>query len=160
MHLSILSIGRMKRGPEQELLKTYLERANKAGPSLHLFGPKLTEFPEARSADASERKSAEANKMLASVPAGAQVVLLDETGKDCSSVEFSRLIAEKRDSGTSNLCFALGGPDGHGDEIRNAAMQSIRFGKQTWPHQIARILLAEQIYRAMTILSGHPYHRA
>ena len=89
MHLSILSIERMKRGPEQELLKTYLERANKAGPSLHLFGPKLAEFPEDRSADASERKSAEANKMLASVPAGAQVVLLDETGKDCSSVEFS-----------------------------------------------------------------------
>ena len=83
----------------------------------------------------------------------------DEKGKDLSSLEFSKLLQDEQDMGTANLAFAIGGPDGHGEELKDIAVRKIRLGSMTWPHQIARILLAEQIYRGITILSGHPYHR-
>ena len=85
--------------------------------------------------------------------------LLDENGKDLDSRAFAALIREEQDAGTDTLSFALGGPDGHGDALRAKSFRKLRFGSFTWPHQMARIMLAEQIYRAITILSGHPYHR-
>ena len=95
----------------------------------------------------------------AALPAGAVIIALDETGKTRTSVAFSQELQELRDAGTADVAFAIGGPDGHGPALLDAARLTLALGPMTWPHQIARVLLAEQIYRAITIASGHPYHR-
>lgn len=159
MKLQILAVGKMKAGPEQELFARYADRASKSGKGLHLNGPELVEIPESRQSDVSARKSDEATQLIGRMNEDTRLILLDERGKDLSSIEFSNLIRSEQDMGTSNLAFAIGGPDGHGDELASKAFRKIRFGAMTWPHQIARILLVEQIYRAITIMSGHPYHR-
>jgi 23S rRNA (pseudouridine1915-N3)-methyltransferase len=89
----------------------------------------------------------------------AALILLDERGRNPTSQEFAALIAALRDRGQRQLVLAIGGPDGHDATSRQAADHLLSFGAQTWPHQLVRILLAEQLYRAVTILSGHPYHR-
>jgi 23S rRNA (pseudouridine1915-N3)-methyltransferase len=86
--------------------------------------------------------------------------LLDERGRDLSSADIAAQIASQRDSGRKSLVMAIGGPDGHDEDLRRMATLTLAFGKQTWPHQIVRVMLAEQLYRAATILAGHPYHRA
>jgi 23S rRNA (pseudouridine1915-N3)-methyltransferase len=144
MRLAILAVGRMKSGPERELYDRYADRISKSGKALHFMGPDLHEIVESLVQLAGE---------------GARIIVLDEKGKDLSSQEFSQLLKTEQDMGTTKLAFAIGGPDGHGDELKNVAVRKIRLGSMTWPHQIARILLAEQIYRGITILSGHPYHR-
>ena len=159
MKLVILAVGRMKAGPERELFDRFAERTRKSGKPLHLDGPELFEISEGRSRDPKTRKQDEARQLLQSVDKSARIILLDERGRDLDSVGFAKLIAGERDEGTGRLCFALGGADGHGDTLKDAAVTSIRFGAMTWPHQIARIMLAEQLYRATTILGGHPYHR-
>ncbi len=97
---------------------------------------------------------------MATFPAGAFLVALDEKGKAMDSKAFADFVAGRRDAGTHNLVFAIGGPDGHGDSLLDKAALRLAFGAMTWPHQLVRVMLAEQIYRAVTILSGHPYHRA
>lgn len=159
MRLKILAVGKLKAGPEAELYARYQDRIAKSGPALHLTGPELVELPESRLADATPRKQEEASKLLQRVDAGARILVLDEHGKDCSSVQFSSLIRREQEDGTGELAFAIGGPDGHGQEMLDASFRKIRFGTMTWPHQIARVMLVEQIYRAITIASGHPYHR-
>ena len=159
MKLVILAVGRMKAGPERELFDRFAERTRKSGKSLHLDGPELLEITESRSRDPKARKEDEARQLLQVGGKSARIVLLDERGRDLDSTGFAKLIANERDEGTGRLCFALGGPDGHGDLLKDAATTAIRFGTMTWPHQIARIMLAEQLYRATTILDGHPYHR-
>lgn len=159
MRLAILAVGRMKAGPERELYDRYGERITKSGKSLHFMGPDLHEIMESRAQDTQKRKSEEAGQLIQAVGEGTRIIVLDEKGKDISSQEFSQLLKSEQDMGTTKLAFAIGGPDGHGDELKNIAVRKIRLGSMTWPHQIARILLAEQIYRGITILSGHPYHR-
>ena len=159
MRLAILAVGRMKAGPERELYERYADRISKSGKALHFMGPDLHEIVESRAQDTAKRKSEEANQLIQAVGDGARIIVLDEKGKDLSSQEFSRLLQTEQDMGTTKLVFAIGGPDGHGDELKNIAVRKIRLGSMTWPHQIARILLAEQVYRGIMILSGHPYHR-
>lgn len=159
MKLMILAVGRMKSGPEQELYKKYADRISKSGKALHLVGPDLIEIPESRAESSEKRKIDEAHALLASAGEGVDIIMLDENGKDMSSREFANLIKELQDSGTQKLAFAIGGPDGHGDLLKLKAVRKIRLGSMTWPHQLARILLVEQLYRAITIFSGHPYHR-
>ncbi len=159
MRLAILAVGRMKSGPEQELYNRYAERILKSGKVLHFMGPDLHEIVESRAQDVQKRKSEEAEQLMKAAGEGTRIIVLDEKGKDLSSQEFSSLLKSEQDMGTQKLAFAIGGPDGYGDELKNAAVRKIRLGAMTWPHQIARILLAEQIYRGITILSGHPYHR-
>ncbi|MDJ0615102.1 MAG: 23S rRNA (pseudouridine(1915)-N(3))-methyltransferase RlmH [Rhizobiaceae bacterium] len=159
MRLQILAVGKMKAGPDQELYARYADRISKSGKGLHLNGPELVEIPESRQSDVAGRKADEASLLLEKCDDGARIFMLDEHGKDLTSVEFSNLIRSEQESGTGTLAFAIGGPDGHGEALADKAVRKIRFGAMTWPHQIARILLAEQVYRAMTILSGHPYHR-
>jgi len=149
----------MKSGPEQQLYDRYAGRILKSGKALHFMGLHLHEIPESRAQDAQKRKSDEAELLVKSAGNDARIILLDEHGKDCSSQEFARLLEIERDMGTTNLAFAIGGPDGHGDMLKEVAVRKLRLGTMTWPHQIARILLVEQIYRGITILSGHPYHR-
>jgi len=105
-------------------------------------------------------KREEAALLLAAVPAGAAVVALDERGRDLDSPGFARLLGRWRDEGRADAAFLIGGADGHDDSVRNRADLLLSFGRLTWPHMLARTMLAEQIYRAQTILSGHPYHRA
>jgi len=159
MKLIIAAIGRQKAGPETELVARYQDRAVKAGRALGLSGPDVIEFAESRARSVAERKSQEAAQLLGALPSGAFIVALDEKGKNLSSEAFSQLVDKERNNGTPAVAFVIGGPDGHGQELLQKANLKIALGAMTWPHQIARMLLAEQIYRAITILTGHPYHR-
>ncbi|WP_062011766.1 23S rRNA (pseudouridine(1915)-N(3))-methyltransferase RlmH [Aureimonas sp. AU4] len=159
MRLTIAAVGRMKAGPEQELAARYLDRLRKSGAPLGLDFSGVSEIAESRAAGVVERKRDEGARLLALLPEGARLLVLDETGRTPSSEEFATLLTRHRNEGARDLALAIGGPDGHGDELRARASGLIAFGRLTFPHQIVRILLAEQLYRATTILSGHPYHR-
>jgi len=160
MRLTVAAVGRMKSGPEQDLAARYLDRLRRSGASLGLDFSGVAEILESRAPQAAERKRDEGARLLALLPEGSRLVVLDETGRTPSSDEFAGLLARHRDEGARDLVLAIGGPDGHGDEIRARASSLLAFGRLTFPHQIVRILLAEQLYRATTILGGHPYHRA
>jgi len=159
LRLLVLAVGRGRRGPEADLAAHYLERARKTGQGVSLRPIELTELPESSRASADERRREEADALLAAVPAGAVVVALDERGPALSSEAFAQDLARWRDGGAQTLALLIGGPDGHGESARAAAATLISFGRMTWPHLLVRALLFEQIYRAATILSGHPYHR-
>ncbi|MEX6508805.1 23S rRNA (pseudouridine(1915)-N(3))-methyltransferase RlmH [Jiella sp. M17.18] len=160
MRLTIAAIGRMKSGPERELADRYLGRLKKAGAPLALDFQSVQEFPESRLGSAVERCREEADRLGAAVPEGAVRVVLDETGKSLSSEDFAAALAKFRDAGRRDLALLIGGPDGHDPALVQGADLLLSLGRMTFPHQIARILLAEQLYRAATILAGHPYHRA
>lgn len=159
MRLTIAAIGRMKAGPEKDLADRYLDRLKKAGAPLGLDYQGLNEYPESRLKTLDERKAEEAGKLLASVPPESTRLVLDERGKPLSSEEFASLLARLRDDGKRDLALLIGGPDGHDSALRSGAEAVVSLGRMTFPHQIARILVAEQLYRAATILAGHPYHR-
>jgi 23S rRNA (pseudouridine1915-N3)-methyltransferase len=158
MRLTIAAIGRLKAGPERDLADRYADRVTKAGKALGLTLV-VREFAESRAATADLRKEQEAGLILGAVPSGAALVALDEKGKSLDSRSFAALIENRRDGGTADLVFAIGGADGLGEAVLGKAAARIAFGALTWPHQLVRIMLAEQLYRAVTILSGHPYHR-
>jgi 23S rRNA (pseudouridine1915-N3)-methyltransferase len=156
VRLLIAAVGRLKAGPERELLARYLERANAAGKSLALFPVDVVEVAESR---ARHKAADEAKLLLAAVPAGAKLIALDERGRNSGSEDFANTLARARDGGAACCALLIGGADGLDDSLRKKADLTIGYGAATFPHQIVRILLAEQIYRAATILSGHPYHR-
>jgi 23S rRNA (pseudouridine1915-N3)-methyltransferase len=158
MQLSILAIGRMKAGPERELCERYLARAQQSGREIGFRGPDIIEFPESRARRPEDRKAEEASAL--SVRAGAMSVALDERAPSLSSEAFAQKLATARDAGKASLTFIIGGADGLDPALTASAQWSLSFGALTLPHQIVRVLIAEQIYRAMTILSGHPYHRS
>lgn len=159
MRVTIAAIGRMKSGPEQELLARYLDRAAKAGRQLGIASVSVREQVESRKASAPARMEEEAAALRNASQPGSATILLDERGEDIDSAGFAALLRGHLEGGTSEIAFFIGGPDGHGEALRQSADKRLRFGRLTWPHQIVRVLLAEQIYRAVTILSGHPYHR-
>lgn len=148
----------MKQGPERELCTRYLERAAAAGKALGLTGFDSVEVPESRAASASRRKTEEARALQAAMADGT-FVALDETGKSLNSADFAGRLAHWRDDGRAAVNFVIGGADGLDPELRKAADLVLSFSPLTWPHQLVRIMLAEQLYRVTTILSGHPYHR-
>ncbi|MDR3375787.1 MAG: 23S rRNA (pseudouridine(1915)-N(3))-methyltransferase RlmH [Ancalomicrobiaceae bacterium] len=160
MRILIAAVGRLKAGPERDLADRYLDRAVKTGRPLGLNRLDVREISEGRAVRPDDRKAEEAAELLALIPADAEVVVLDEGGRSTTSEGFADFIASARDRGVADLVFAIGGPDGHGPALKARAKSTLAFGAMTWPHQIVRVLLAEQIYRATTILSGHPYHRA
>ena len=149
----------MKQGPERELMARYLGRAVASGKALGLTGFSVTELTESRAGAAGARKAEEARTLAAALPADGMVVALDEHGKSVGSEEFARRIGHWRDDGKAVLSFVIGGADGLGSEVLSRADLTLGFSAMTWPHQLVRIMLAEQLYRATTILSGHPYHR-
>jgi 23S rRNA (pseudouridine1915-N3)-methyltransferase len=159
MKVTIAAVGRLKAGPERELVERYLARATKAGRALSLDFA-VREFPESAAPRAPDRLAAEGSALAGAVPAGAALVALDERGKGLGSAEFAALIARLRDGGRRELVFLVGGPDGLDPALRKKAESIVSFGPMTLPHQLVRVLVAEQLYRATTILSGHPYHRA
>ena len=158
MRLGVHAVGRMKAGPERELAGRYLDRLAKAGPAVGLEFAGVAEIAESRAREVAERRREEW-AALAAHRGDAALILLDERGRNFSSDEFAAAVAALRDRGRKRLVLAIGGPDGHDEAARQAADAVLSFGAQTWPHQLVRVMLAEQLYRAATILSGHPYHR-
>jgi 23S rRNA (pseudouridine1915-N3)-methyltransferase len=158
MRLLICAVGRLKAGPERDLVSRYGERLNATARNL-AFGPlDIVEIDESRARRPDDRKAEEADKLLAAA-GNSQIIALDENGASPGSESFAAKLGGWRDSGAPSLAFLIGGADGHGDAIKSRAIMTLSFGKMTWPHQIVRILLAEQLYRASTIIAGHPYHR-
>ncbi|MBO6640198.1 MAG: 23S rRNA (pseudouridine(1915)-N(3))-methyltransferase RlmH [Roseitalea sp.] len=160
MQLIVFAVGRMKNGPERELTGRYLGRLEKAGPSVGLTFSGVTEIAESRAGDADRRKADEGAHCLSlAEDRSTALVAFHEGGKMLSSEDFANWIARQRDDGRKRALFAIGGPDGHARAVLGKADLAISLGRMTWPHQIARILVAEQLYRAASILAGHPYHR-
>ena len=153
MRLTILAVGRLARSPEVELVKTYVDRATAAGRALSL-GPVEVVEVEARKPG----KAAEAEALKAHL-VDAHVIACDERGAARSSRDFAAEIATLRDRGVRRLVFMIGGADGLDPALVAQANGKLAFGPQTWPHALARAMLAEQVYRAVTILAGGPYHR-
>ena len=160
MEIVVLAVGRLKAGPERELCERYLERARKGGGKLGFRGFTVEEIPEAREARAKDRVATEEAALAARLKAVDRIVTLDAGGDLVDSAAFSKSLAADSAANVHRLVFLIGGPDGLGAGLVRRADRGLSFGRMTWPHQLVRILLAEQLYRATTILSGHPYHRA
>lgn len=159
MRIIIAAVGRLKERAERELVERYLKRL--AGARAIGLGPvRIAELMEGRQQTALARQENEAARLLHAVQTADMRVTLDEKGKMLSSEAFARMLAQQRDDGVSNLAFLVGGPDGHGKAALDAASLTLSLGPLTLPHGLARVVLVEQLYRAITILSGHPYHRA
>jgi len=159
MRLLIAAVGRLKSGPERLLIERYLERANAAGRAVGLAPVNVIEVPESTARRPADRITAEASALLAAVPKGARRIVLDARGRNLTSEDFAARLAAWRDGGPTAAVFLIGGPDGLAETLGKDADLVLAFGSATFPHQIMRILLTEQIYRAVTILAGHPYHR-
>jgi len=152
MEFVIAAVGRAKKGPERALFEHYAAR---------LKSPlTLKEVEEKRPLPTPQRMEREAEMLLACVPPGARVVALDERGKAIGSEAFAHKLGQWRDDAVPAVAFLIGGADGHHDSVRARADLLLGFGAMTWPHMLVRGMLAEQLYRAQSILEGHPYHRA
>jgi 23S rRNA (pseudouridine1915-N3)-methyltransferase len=154
MRIALLAVGRLGRAPEAALARDYAERASATGRALGLGPVEILEV-EARKPG----KAAEAEALLAALAPGDHVVACDEHGKPLASRAFAELVAALRDRGVRRLVLVIGGADGLGPAMLGRADQTLAFGPQTWPHALVRAMLAEQVYRAATILAGSPYHR-
>ncbi len=159
MRITVCAVGRLKRAPEAELSADYQARAEKLGRQVGLSKLDIIEVAEAQESQSAARKAREADALTSKLSAGAQVICLDENGQNVDSKEFSKIIKTAADSGTSELAFLLGGPDGLSPDVLASATRTLCFGRMTWPHRLARVMLLEQIYRAVTLMVNHPYHR-
>jgi len=160
MRIVIAAIGRLKSGPETELAERYLKRAEQAGRSLGLRDIDIIEIRESRADEAGKRMLEESIALANIIPDGAVTVMLDERGDSLASVAFANQLAQWRADNKTAVVFMIGGADGLAASLRDKAVMKLSFGTATWPHQMVRVMLLEQIYRATTILSGHPYHRS
>jgi 23S rRNA (pseudouridine1915-N3)-methyltransferase len=150
--LTIAAIGRAGRGPERDLYEHYAGRIG--------WPLTLRELEERRKLSAAEMIKREGELLLAAVPDRAMLVALDRRGKALDSEAFAARLQRWRDDSVSEVAFLIGGADGHGEAVLKQASLTVSFGAMTWPHLLARAMLAEQIYRAQQLLAGHPYHRA
>jgi 23S rRNA (pseudouridine1915-N3)-methyltransferase len=160
MRVVVIAIGRLKQGPERELSERYRERFEDIGRKLGFRGLDVHEIPESRARDAVTRMAEEAAAISAAIPEKSVLVALDERGDNIDSAGFARHLGRWRDASVAHTIFVIGGADGLSPDLRRKAKLGIAFGSATWPHQMVRVMLLEQIYRAATILAGHPYHRA
>jgi len=160
MRLTILAVGFARATSEGALVDDYVHRAGQMGRNMGFPTVTVEEIAVSKARDVKTRMSEEAEKLAARIPAGAHIVLLDAKGKGMTSEDFAEMLGALRDAGTKDLCFVIGGPDGLAPLPGKKPGRSLAFGPQTWPHLLVRAMLSEQIYRAITILAGHPYHRA
>ncbi|MDQ8729525.1 23S rRNA (pseudouridine(1915)-N(3))-methyltransferase RlmH [Bradyrhizobium sp. LHD-71] len=160
MRLLVIAVGRLKSGPERDLVERYRERFTDMARKLGFRGLTINEIPESRARDVAARMAEEAAAIATLIPEGALTVALDERGKAIDSAAFARQLGRWRDESIATVVFVIGGADGLSPELRRTIKTVFAFGAMTWPHQLVRIMLMEQIYRAATILAGHPYHRA
>lgn len=159
MRLLVAAIGRIKDGPDRALLDRYLDRLAALGKTHGLAPIDSLELVEGRAESPELRRTDEAERLLAAARGCEATIVLDERGRAITSVAFAELIRRERDGGTKGLAFLIGGPDGHGAAAHRSARHVLSLGPMTLPHGLARIVLAEQLYRAATIIAGHPYHR-
>jgi 23S rRNA (pseudouridine1915-N3)-methyltransferase len=155
LKITLAAVGRMKPGPEHSLLGDYLDRAGQAGRALALGPFTVTEIDERKA----HGRAIQSARLIEAIPSGATAIALDERGKTLSSPDFARMLAALRDQGGGETIFLIGGADGHNKALRDRADRLLSFGPMVWPHMLARVMLAEQLYRAVSILSGSPYHR-
>lgn len=160
MRLHIAAIGAKPGQHEAALLDDYMKRANAIGRNIGFSGPEMKRFDAPRGLSGVKRQARESQLLLGTVPERAKTIVLDERGKSLNSEQFAELLGQWRDEGVGHAAFLIGGADGHDKATLQQAGKSLSFGALTWPHMLVRVMLAEQIYRAMTILSGHPYHRS
>jgi 23S rRNA (pseudouridine1915-N3)-methyltransferase len=160
MRIIVAAIGRLKSGPETELAERYRKRAEQSGRALGLRSVEIVEIRESRAEDAGRRMLEESIALANIIPERAVTVALDERGEAIDSNTFATRIGQWRATDVPALVFTIGGADGLSPSLRDKATLRLSFGAATWPHQMVRFMLLEQIYRATTILSGHPYHRA
>jgi 23S rRNA (pseudouridine1915-N3)-methyltransferase len=155
VRIQICAVGRLRAGPERELLDDYLSRFDKTGRALGL-GPASVQEVEDRKGGG---MASEAVLLSRAIPDGAVRVMLDERGKLMTSPDFADQLARWRDDGRGDAAFVIGGADGLAPDLRETADLKLSFGKMVWPHMLARVMLSEQLYRAASILAGSPYHR-
>jgi len=160
MRLSIAAVGRLKQGAERDLAERYLKRAADAGRSLGLGPIDVVEIRESRHRDAGARVIEESLALAKAIADGSVVAVLDGRGENLGSDQLAARLRRWQEGGRPAAAFLIGGPDGLADSLYGRAELRLAFGTATWPHQLVRIMLLEQLYRAMTILAGHPYHRA
>ena len=156
MQLLILAVGKGRTAPEHRLARDWLARLPQSGS----FIPGSIIEVESKLPPGPKRTDDESRRLMRAIPDGAALTVLDPRGTDHSSEDLAALIGDWQDQGRHTACFAIGGADGHNDLLRNRADRLISFGRATWPHMLCRAMLAEQLYRASSILAGHPYHRA
>lgn len=156
MRIAIIAVGRCRAGPEHELVADYVSRAARVGRPLGLGQIGVREIDDRRARGPNEQGAL----LLDAIPSGSAVLVLDERGKAITSPAFADLLAGMRDSGRADAAFLIGGADGHGDAVRARADRLLSLGPMVWPHMLVRAMLAEQIYRSLSILAGTPYHRA
>lgn len=152
MNIVVAAVGRAKPGPERDLFASYVARLP--------WRVDLKEIEIKKKIAVDGRRRLEAAALLAAVPEGARIIALDERGKSETSEAFAKRLGRWRDDGVRGVAFLIGGADGLDESLRKRAEATLSFGAATWPHMLVRVLLAEQLYRAHTILTGHPYHRA
>jgi 23S rRNA (pseudouridine1915-N3)-methyltransferase len=158
MRIVVAAVGRLKRGPEVELAERYRERAVKSGRGIGLRSLDIIEIAESRARDAQRRMLEESIALANIIPERAATVLLDPRGEALDSNGLAKRLRGWNDGGR-DVAFAIGGPDGLAPTLSENADLHLAFGALTWPHQLVRVMLLEQIYRAITMMSGHPYHR-
>ena len=155
MRVHVIAVGRQKAGPEAALISDYVIRFDRTGRALGLGPLSLREVEDKKGGG----MAGEADVLRRAVPTGSTLVCLDERGKVETSPEFSNRLAKWRDTGVGDLTFVIGGADGIDPALRAEAQHTLSFGKMVWPHMLARVMLAEQLYRAASIEAGSPYHR-
>jgi 23S rRNA (pseudouridine1915-N3)-methyltransferase len=159
MRILIAAVGRLKQGPERELAAAYRKQAETIGRGYGLRAVEIVEIRESRAGETERRRLEESIAIANVIPEGARLVILDERGASLDSAAFAEFLRKERAEDRPALCFVIGGADGLAASLRQRAVLTLAFGTATWPHQRVRIMLLEQLYRAGTILAGHPYHR-
>lgn len=156
MRVHICAVGRLRTGPERDLIDDYLKRFDRTGRALGLGPAQIHEVEDKKGGG----MAAEAALLDRVIPKGAMICTMDERGKLITSPDFAQTMGRWRDGGCSDVAFIIGGADGIDPQLRARADFSLSFGKMVWPHMLVRVMLSEQLYRAASILSGSPYHRA
>ena len=160
MRVLIAAVGRLKQGSERELAESYRKRADAVGRAFGSRAIEIIEIRESRAQDAERRRIEELIAIANVIPEQSIIVILDERGDNLDSAALAAAVRRWREEDRPALCFVIGGADGLAQNLRDRAKLKLAFGAATWPHQFVRIMLLEQLYRAGTILAGHPYHRA
>jgi 23S rRNA (pseudouridine1915-N3)-methyltransferase len=159
MRIVVAAVGRLKQGPERDLAERYRKRAADAGRGVGFRGVEIIEIRESKAREVEKRVIEESIALANVIPEGAVTIVLDERGESLDSRGLTDRIKRWRDAGRPAAIFMIGGADGLGGSLRERADLRLAFGAATWPHQLVRIMLLEQVYRAATLLAGHPYHR-
>lgn len=155
MRVHICAVGRLRKGPERDLYDDYLTRFDRTGRALALGPAQLIEVEDKKGGG----MPAEAALLERAIPTGSLICVMDERGRLQSSPAFAEMLGQWRDQGRQDVAFVIGGADGIDPTLRDRADAALSFGKMVWPHMLVRVMLAEQLYRAASILASGPYHR-